>query len=218
MIFHIVDQKIKEMKALRQREERQANQKQQAAVDQKYRKLVEEAKTLFISLCVVREVLEFPVSEELRADCLTLLAELKSVVSTGDASQESVDRAKTHVSAIYGTAKRAWEKHFRSYTANTMNTLRVIRGIDEEQVDRYIEEIQAAKEWSAGLAAFIGLKVALGQAEVLIQRLDMEEETVDFLSKMVSGRATAADLSEGIVAWLRKEGLEKKIRLSFLPR
>ena len=99
-----------------------------------------------------------------------------------------------------------------------MNTLRVIRGIDETQVDQYIEQIQAAKEWSAGLAAFIGLKVALEQAEALIQRLDMEEETLDFLSKMVSGRATAADLSEGIVAWLRKEGLEKKIRLSFLPR
>ena len=83
MIFDVLDQKMKDMKALRQREERRANQKQQAAVDQKYRKLVEEAKMLVISLGVVRQLLKFPVSEELRTDCLTLLDELEAAVSTG---------------------------------------------------------------------------------------------------------------------------------------
>ena len=216
MIFDVLDQKMKDMKALRQREERRANQKQQAALDQKYRALVEEAERFSDSLACVRDTLEFPISEELRTDCLTLLDELEAAVSTGYAVQESVEKAKRRYDALHGQMKKAWSAYFRSYTAGTWNTLRVIRSIDEETVDRYIEQIEAAKDWSAGIPAFAGLMATLMYAKKLIQSLEMEEETVEFLTKMTSGKATAADLSEGVVAWLRKEGLEKKIRLSFL--
>lgn len=218
MIFDVLDQKMKDMKALRQREERRANQKQQEAADQKYRGLVEEAHLLVRSVNAVRHMLKFPVSEELRTDCLTLLDELESVVSAGYAVQESVEKVKRRYDALHGQMKKAWAEYFRSHTADTLNTLRVIRSIDETSVDRYIEQIEAAKDWSAGLSAFGVLMVTLMFAEELIKRLDMAEETVDFLHKMASGRATAADLSEGIAAWLRKEGLDKKIRLSFLSR
>ena len=218
MIFDVLDQKMKDMKALRQREERRANQKQQAALDRKYRALVEEAERFSDSLACVRDTLEFPVSEELRTDCLTLLDELEAAASTGYAVQESVEKAKRRYDALHGQMKKAWSVYFRSHTADTLNTLRVIRSIDETSVDRYIEQIEAAKDWSAGLSAFAVLMVTLMSAEELIKRLDMAEETVDFLHKMASGRATAADLSEGIAAWLRKEGLDKKIRLSFLSR
>lgn len=218
MIFDVLDQKMKDMKALRQREERRANQKQQKAADQKYRGLVEEAHLLVRSVNAVRHMLKFPISEELRTDCLTLLDELESAVSTGYAVQESVEKAKRRYDALHGQMKKAWAVYFRSHTADTLNTLRVIRSIDETSVDRYIEQIEAAKDWSAGLSAFAVLMVTLMSAEELIKRLDMAEETVDFLHKMASGRATAADLSEGIAAWLRKEGLDKKIRLSFLSR
>lgn len=218
MIFDVLDQKMKDMKALRQREERRANQKQQEAADQKYRGLVEEAHLLVRSVNAVRHMLKFPVSEELRTDCLTLLDELESVVSAGYAVQESVEKVKRRYDALHGQMKKAWAEYFRSHTADTLNTLRVIRSIDETSVDRYIEQIEAAKDWSAGLSAFAVLMVTLMSAEELIKRLDMAEETVDFLHKMASGRATAADLSEGIAAWLRKEGLDKKIRLSFLSR
>lgn len=218
MIFDVLDQKMKDMKALRQREERRANQKQQEAAEQKYRGLVEEAHLLVRSVNAVRHMLKFPVSEELRTDCLTLLDELESVVSAGYAVQESVEKVKRRYDALHGQMKKAWAEYFRSHTADTLNTLRVIRSIDETSVDRYIEQIEAAKDWSAGLSAFAVLMVTLMSAEELIKRLDMAEETVDFLHKMASGRATAADLSEGIAAWLRKEGLDKKIRLSFLSR
>ena len=218
MIFDVLDQKMKDMKALRQREERRANQKQQEAADQKYRGLVEEAHLLVRAVNAVRHMLKFPVSEELRTDCLTLLDELESVVSAGYAVQESVEKAKRRYDALHGQMKKAWAAYFRSHTADTLNTLRVIRSIDETSADRYIEQIEAAKDWSAGLSAFAVLMVTLTSAEELIKSLDMEEETVDFLHKMASGRATAADLNEGIAAWLRKEGLDKKIRLSFLSR
>ena len=218
MIFDVLDQKMKDMQALRQREERRANQKQQEALDQKYRTLVEEAERFSDSLACVRDTLEFPVSEELRTDCLTLLDELEAAVSTGYAVQESVEKAKRRYDALHGQMKKAWSAYFRSYTAGTWNTLRVIRGIDEEKTDRCMEEIQTAKDWSAETKVFIGLKAAMKRAADLIQSLEMEEETVEFLTKMTSGKATAADLSAGVVAWLRKEGLEKKIRLSFLSR
>ena len=216
MIFDVLDQKMEEMKDLYRREEVRANQEKQAAVDRKYRGLVEEANLFVCSVGFVRDTLEFPVSEELRTDCLTLLDELEAAVSTGYAVQESVEKAKRRYDALHGQMKKAWSAYFRSYTAGTWNTLRVIRSIDEETVDRYIEQIEAAKDWSAGIPAFAGLMATLMYAKKLIQSLEMEEETVEFLTKMTSGKATAADLSEGVVAWLRKEGLEKKIRLSFL--
>ena len=216
MIFDVLDQKMEEMKDLYRREEVRANQEKQAAVDRKYRGLVEEANLFVCSVGFVRDTLEFPVSEELRTDCLTLLDELEAAVSTGYAVQESVKKVKRRYDALHGQMKKAWSAYFRSYTAGTWNTLRVIRSIDEETVDRYIEQIEAAKDWSAGIPAFAGLMATLMYAKKLIQSLEMEEETVEFLTKMTSGKATAADLSEGVVAWLRKEGLEKKIRLSFL--
>ena len=137
MIFDVLDQKMKDMKALRQREERRANQKQQAALDQKYRAVVEEAERFSDSLACVRDTLEFLVSEELRTDCLTLLDELEAAVSTGYAVQESVEKAKRRYDAkgvvgIFPQLYGGYMEHAARHSRNRRRKDRSLYGRDSD--------------------------------------------------------------------------------------
>ena len=60
-----------------------------------------------------------------------------------------------------------------------------------------------------------GLKSAKERAEKLIRSLGMSADVEAFLAQMSSGQATLADLGADVLAWIQKEKLAGKIRLSF---
>lgn len=57
---------------------------------------------------------------------------------------------------------------------------------------------------------------AMESGATLIQSLNMDQEIVSFLTKMTSGSTTTVDLNEKVLGWIKSEGLERKIKLSFL--
>lgn len=218
MIFDIIDRKIKDMKNLRRLELIKANQAQQLATDAKYKSLVKQVNTFSIALEYARDNLDFSISATIQPGVLSLLESLKNAISTGYADKDSVSKAETDFKNIQVITKREWGKHFSNYTATTTNTLKVISGIDSERINGCIAEIKAAETWTTDTSVLASLKQAVDSAEELICDLNMDQETVLFLTKMASGRATIADLNGNVRNWIIKKGLESKIKLSFISR
>ena len=46
--------------------------------------------------------------------------------------------------------------------------------------------------------------------------LGLDDEIIAFLQNTNSGRATLQDLNDKVLAWIRDEQLERKIRISFV--
>lgn len=218
MIFDIIDRKIKDMKDLRRLELIKANQAQQLATDAKYKALVSQVNAFTTALVFARDNLQFSIADTIQPGLHALLDSLKTIVSTGFVEKDSVTKAETDFKNLQAITKKEWSKHFVSYTSTTTNTLKVISGIDTERINGCIAEIKAAENWTIDISVLSKLKNAISSANDLINGLSMDQETVLFLTKMTSGKATIADLNDNVLNWIKKENLESKIKLSFLAR
>ncbi|MBR0576246.1 hypothetical protein KCG48_07800 [Proteiniclasticum sp. BAD-10] len=218
MILNRLDNQIKAMKSLRRHEAIKINQNQQTSTDTKYKSLVEQVKSFIEAVKFVQDNLSFSMSDTLQADLKSIVVNLQNVYSTGFANKDELTKIDTDFKSIQTTIKTSWIKHFSAYTNTTTNTLRVISGINSEKVTRCLNDIKVAENWTLDTRLFSSLKNAMTNAELLIQSLNMDQETILFLTKMTSGQATIADLNENVLSWIRKESLEGKIKLSFFSR
>lgn len=218
MIIDVLNEKIQEMKYLRQQEVLRDNMAQQEAIDTRYRALVDQIHIFSKALRYASDNLGFTLSDSLQTDILALLVSLKSITKSGLANKESVIITENNFREIQSSVKKEWNKYYYTYTASTVSTLNIISGIGFNNVKECISDIKIAEKWSSNIVALTKLQVAMSSAAALIKNLNMDQETIGFLAHMTAGKATLLDLNEKVLAWIKRESLEGKIRLSFINK
>ena len=215
MIFDVINTHVQAMKRLRRRIQIKEHQEQQRRTDEKYRALVKRVALISSAVYYAQDVLAFSVTEALQSDLVSLIENLRNAVHDGAADQECVVREEKHMQAIQTALKREWSKYYPVYTGATLKTLDIIHDINAAEVESCVSDLRAAKGWTADLPALTCLKSAKERAEKLIRSLGMSTDVEAFLAQMSSGQATLADLGADVLAWIQKEKLAGKIRLSF---
>lgn len=218
MIIELLDKRIKEMKDLQRLRLKKQNQEKQAATDAKYKDLVSRIDSYIKVYGFLTNSLNFNPSTELKENSKALLIELQDAIKDGDADAEIVNSADKNFKTVLKTVATEWEQYYKILTSNTTNSLKIIGGIDSEKVKSCLADIKAADKWILDEQIYIKLKNALDVANALIKSLEMEPPIITFLTKMTSGKATIADLDESILAWITKEDIGKKIKLSFVSK
>lgn len=218
MIIDVLSKKIQEMKSLRRLEMLRDHRAQQEATDNRYRTLVAQAQVFSKALRYARDNLSFDLSDSLQSNVSDLFVSLKAITQSGFADKDGVVTAENNIKAIQNGIKKEWNKHYSIYTSSTVNTLKVISGLEFDKVEACILDIKAAESWSGDIEVLTKLQAAMSSAEVLIKSLNMDQETIEFLTKMTAGKATLLDLDEKVLAWIKRESLEGKIKLFFINK
>lgn len=81
------------------------------------------------------------------------------------------------------------------------------------QINDCLKKIDSAKVFMQEESKIEDFAKQLKRAESIISNLEMDDEITDFLKNVNSGNATLLDLNENILAWLRKENFEGKIKI-----
>ena len=215
MIIEKLNCKIKDMRKLFQREELAKNAAQQLVIDRKYHELVIQVHLFLDTVSYTRMQLKFQFPETVSNKMDLLLQKLRMTVESGYADQESLSECDKLFKEIQADIKKEWKLHYSAITAAVLGTLKVIKGIDKDRVERCLEDIKAAEQWQADKKIFIDLASALERSDVLIQDLNMDQEIIAFLKKMNLGKATVSDLNEKVLSWIQKEALSDRIKISF---
>ena len=218
MIFDQMERRIKDMKELRRLEMIKANRAQQEITDIKYRNLVSQVKELIEVLGYAKANLQFVISDSVQADLKQLISKLLDAVQNGYADKDMVTDGENDFKTILASIKKEWNKHHAAITTTTVNTLKVIGGIESEQVASCLADIKVAGTWQTDLTMLKRLKKSLNSAETLINKMDLDQEIIIFLTKITYGKATLTDLNEKVMAWIRKENLDSRVKLSFLSK
>lgn len=218
MILNLLNQRIDSMKDLRRREQLQANFSRQQATDAKYSSLVQQAKTLVEILSYAIGTLSFHPSDSCLRSLGSLITSLDRAISDGIADAEAVQKCDSAIRSLQADVKREWSVHYAKLTGDTVGTLRILKGINAENIESYLAEIRNGETWPTEVTPFKNLHVALEQGQKLIGQMDLDPTTSSFLVKMASGSASLADVSDDIFAWIRKEHLDAKIRVSFFAK
>lgn len=144
MIFDQMKRRIKEMKELRRLETIKANKVQQEATDTKYHGLVIQVKGFIDILQYLQTELGFEVSDSCKAEINTLLGKLQEVIKDGYANKDLVTELEVDLKNILGIIKKDWTKHHTNLTSTTVNTLKIIGGIESDQVEACLSDIKDA--------------------------------------------------------------------------
>lgn len=215
MMITILNKKIKEMKELRQREERRDNKAAQDALDLKFKLLTEQIHQLMTALQYAKENMQFQLSETVLTDLENLLIANKGAIRSGFTDKDSVSKVETDMKSIQQSIKKEWSKQYGALTNSTISTLKIISGIDSEHVTKCVEGIAKGETWTTNIGDFKTMNNSLSDADALIAGLGLDQPIIDFLQKMNSGKATVVDLDEKVLNWLKTESLDKRVRLSF---
>ena len=218
MIFDQMERRIKEMKELRRLETIKSNRVQQEATDIKYHNLVAQVKGFINILQYFQTELKFEISDSYKIEISTLFGKLQEVIKDGYANKDLVTESENDFRNILNTIKKDWTKHHTSLTSTTVNTLKIIGGIESDQVEECLTDIKNASTWQMDVTVYKKLKKALDSADSLIEKMSLDQDIIEFLTKMTSGRATFYDLNDKVMDWIKKESLEKRVKLSFTAR
>ena len=141
---------------------------------------------------------------------------LEQIVASGLASPDGIINADNTFKTLQSSMKKEWSKQYADLTSATVSTLEAIRGIDPDNVGRCLQKIQPAENWDLDVERYKTMHNGLNEADYLIMELGLDDEIIAFLQNTNSGRATLQDLNDKVLAWIRDEQLERKIRISFV--
>lgn len=216
MMIDVLSKTIRDMKDLRQREERRDNKAAQDALDRRYKMLITQVHELMTALQYTKENMQFRLSDAILSDLENLLTELKAVIRSGFVEKDAINQAEMDNKSIQQNIKKEWSKQYAILTNATISTLQVISGIDSEHVSKCLEGIARGAVWTTSIGDFKTMNRSLSDAETLINGLGLDQQIIAFLQKMNNGKATVMDLDDNILRWLKEESLDKRVKLSFM--
>jgi len=192
------------------------NKYMQEITDTKYRVLLMQVNLFIVTIEYLYTDVNVQKNDEILTSMSELLGSLEKVVESGLASQDLVFNAENSFKIIQGNMKKEWLKQYVDMTGATVSTLEAIRGIDSEKVGSCLQKIQQADSWDLDVKRYRTMSSGLDDAEQLIVSLGLDDEIITFLQNTNSGKATLRDLNDKVLAWIRDENLEGKIRISFV--
>ena len=216
MMIDVLSRKIKDMKILRQREERRDNKVAQDALDNRFKVLTTQINYLMEALQYTKVNMRFQLSESVLNDLENLLTEHKNVIREGFAEKEAINQSEANYKSVQQSIKKEWSKHYSALTSATISTLQVISGIDSEHVSKCMEGIAKGSTWTTSIGDYKTMEKSLLDAKALINELGLDQQIIAFLQKMNSGKATVTDLDDKVLQWLKTESLERRVKLSFI--
>ena len=216
MMIDILDKSIKDMKDLRQREERRDNKAAQETLDQRFSVLTNQIHSLMLALQYTKEEMQFQLNDQILIELESLLQESKGIVESGFAEKDPIAQMENAHKTVQQNIKKDWSKHYSSMTNSTKSTLQVISGIDTEKVAKCLEGIAKGASWTTSIENFKAMNRSLAEAKDLIDGLGLDQQIIVFWQKMYNGKATVTDLDENVLRWLRDESLDKRVKLSFV--
>jgi hypothetical protein len=218
MIFEELLTTTNSLADLKQKTDLKNNKSIQENTDARYRVLLTQTASFISTIDYLYSDIRIEKNTDIISAAKELLDSLEKVVKSGLASQEEVSKAENAYKTLQVNMKKEWGRQYISFTGPTLSTLDAIKGIDSDSVSDCIQKISIAEDWEVGVNRFQTMVKGIEEAGQLIQKLGLDDEIILFLQNTNAGKATLKDLNDKVLAWIRDEKLENKIRISFVRK
>lgn len=204
------------MKKFHALESKKKNEDQQIKNDAKFKEAVHQTALLCQSVRYAQKELGFPYQPQ--SLLAPLLSDLEMAANKDMVNEDSITNASRKMKPINDQLKKEWAKHYPTLVSSVIGTLNIIQRIDPEHVNKCLQDLKSAEVWTNTGDDLINLEklsAALSDSNIIIERLNLDQEIIGFLTKVSSNCATLKDLSDGILKWIHIEGLSDRIKVSF---
>lgn len=109
-----------------------------------------------------------------------------------------------------------WKVQTENFLADIKEELSILKLVSNEkhEIQKILICLNNFSNWPVDENITIQYERASQQAKDILSRMEFDDEISAFLKKVKNKEATLLDLSDSIIAWIRKEGLSRNIMLS----
>lgn len=109
-----------------------------------------------------------------------------------------------------------WKKQTDEYLADIKEELGILRLVSNEkqEIQKILTCMNNFSNWPADENIVKQYEIADNRAKEILSRMEFDDDIANFLKKVKDKEASLLDLSDSIIAWIRKENLSGNIMLS----
>lgn len=188
---------------------------EQKKIDQNFSDVIKMVSALVEHIIGATKKTSFRCSDELNESLKELLQNSKVLTNSGAVRGDQVFGIKKKVIEINEEVSSQWSEYYADETKSVEELLSLARNIAGSDVSSLLMDIRSAKDWKTNDACLDKMTMGLKNAKSLITKLDLQDNIVQFLKKMINQEATLADLDEEVMEWITREGIKSKIKIGF---
>lgn len=157
------------------------------------------------------------ITAEDRSDLLTCIDSCGRGLSEAQISQETVKLLQSKGNAIADSLKIIWKDAAQKYAEGATGYLSMIAGLTDNPGEsrELVHKINTTMEASPSVRAISKLVKDVASAQKITEGFSISPHIEIFLKKVSSQRATVADLTPDIIAWLKEKRLMGKLKVRF---
>lgn len=108
-----------------------------------------------------------------------------------------------------------WRSQTDEFLADIKEELSILKLVSNEkqEIQKILVCLNNFSNWPADENITIQYEIAIQKAKDILSRMEFDDEIAQFLKKVKNKEATLLDLSDSIIAWIRKENISQNIKL-----
>lgn len=109
-----------------------------------------------------------------------------------------------------------WGEQTDNYLSDVREELGILKLVsnNKQEIQKILNCMNNFSKWPVDEERTDQYDVAKARAEEILSQMEFDDEIAGFLKKVKDKEATILDLSDSIIAWIRREGLSENILLS----
>ena len=123
---------------------------------------------------------------------------------------------KKIVTAPDGQLENEWKEQTNTYLADVKDELGILKLVSNEkqEIQRILNCMNNFSDWPTDTNVAMEFDKAVLGAEEILSKMEFDDDIANFLRKVKDKKASLLDLTDSIIAWIRRENLSANIMLS----
>lgn len=188
---------------------------EQKRIDSKFNMAIKSFDDELDRLIYTTDVTTFVCSIEAVDKIRELIIFCKEAIDNNYVTEQQVYKIKDETKKIKKKLSEEWDEYYEKETKSLEEVLKLSKNITGINVNSLLINLQEGRNWDANKNIRNKMTESISSAKDLINKLELKENIVDFLRKMVKQEATLLDVDEDIMKWIKNEHLEGTIKITF---
>ena len=184
-------------------------------IDSKFNMAIKSFDDELDRLIYTTDVTTFVCSIEAVDKIRELIIFCKEAIDNNYVTEQQVYKIKDETKKIKKKLSEEWDEYYEKETKSLEEVLKLSKNITGINVNSLLINLQEGRSWDANKNIRNKMTESISSAKDLINKLELKENIVDFLRKMVKQEATLLDVDEDIMKWIKNEHLEGTIKITF---
>lgn len=219
MLVDTLNEVIIDMKTVHELETASADTKKQATADYNFKQLIVSLQQMVNELKLAVDNSAFKPSANVVNGFKSFLTSCDKVTQAGAANNATTQFVSSESKKLYAVMGQEWSDYYTKSTSNILGLIETVKGIlpDENKATYATNKIKKAATWNTSVENLNYLKQGIQEANQILTEIDLDENSpiLAFLRLVSEGNATILNLTDDILAWIKKENLAEKLFINF---